>query len=91
MRSFAEGWPEKQIVQQFVALLPWGHHMVLLDRVKDAVLREWNLLAAVEYGWSRNVTVLQIKSGLHEREGKALTNFHWALPPPPTQTSRNRF
>jgi predicted nuclease of restriction endonuclease-like (RecB) superfamily len=82
MRSFAEAWPEKQIVQQVAALLPWGHHMVLLDRVKDAVLREWYLRAAVEYGWSRNVMVLQIQSGLHEREGKALTNFQRALPPP---------
>jgi predicted nuclease of restriction endonuclease-like (RecB) superfamily len=82
MRSFAEAWPEKQIVQQVAALLPWGHHMVLLDRLKDAVLREWYLRAAVEYGWSRNVMVLQIESGLHKREGKALTNFHRALPPP---------
>jgi predicted nuclease of restriction endonuclease-like (RecB) superfamily len=56
--------------------------MVLLDRVKDAALRQWYLRAAVEYGWSRNVMVLQIKSGLHEREGRALTNFHRALPPP---------
>jgi len=32
--------------------------------------------------WSRNVLVLQIKSRLHEREGKALTNFQRALPPP---------
>lgn len=82
MRSFAEVWPEKQIVQQVAALLPWGHHMALLDRVKDAALREWYLRAAVEYGWSRDVMVLQIKNGLHEREGKALTNFHRALPPP---------
>ena len=56
--------------------------MALLDRVKDAALREWYLRAAIEYGWSRNVMVLQIKSGLHEREGKALTNFQRALPPP---------
>jgi predicted nuclease of restriction endonuclease-like (RecB) superfamily len=82
MRSFAEAWPEKQIVQQVAALLPWGHHMVLLDRLKDGVLREWYLRAALEYGWSRNVMVLQIKSELHKREGKALTNFHRALPPP---------
>jgi predicted nuclease of restriction endonuclease-like (RecB) superfamily len=32
--------------------------------------------------WSRDVLVLQIKSRLHEREGKALTNFPCALPPP---------
>lgn len=82
MKSFAEAWPDRQIVQQVAALLPWGHHMVLLDRLKDPQLREWYLRAAIEYGWSRNVMVLQIKSGLHEREGKALTNFRHALPPP---------
>ena len=67
MRSFAEAWPDEQIVQQAAALLPWGHHMVLLDRFKDPELRDWNLRAAVEYGW---------------REGKALTNSQRALPPP---------
>lgn len=82
MRSFAEGWPDDQIVQQVAALLPWGHHMVLLDRVKEPAVREWYLRAAVEYGWSRNILVLQIKSALHEREGKALTNFRRVLPPP---------
>jgi predicted nuclease of restriction endonuclease-like (RecB) superfamily len=81
MKSFAEAWPDRQIVQQVAALLPWGHHMVLLDRLKTAHLREWYLRAAVEHGWSRNVMVLQIRSGLHEREGKALTNFQRALPP----------
>jgi predicted nuclease of restriction endonuclease-like (RecB) superfamily len=50
--------------------------------VKNPVQREWYLCAAVEYGWSRNVLVLQIKSALHEREGKALTNFQRTLPPP---------
>ena len=90
MRSFAEAWPDKPIVQQVAALLPWGHHMVLLDRVKDAVLREWYLRPAVEYGWSRNVMVLQIKSGLHERKGRRSPTS--AEPcHPPTQISPNRY
>lgn len=54
--------------------------MVLLDKLKEPLLREWYLRAALEYGWSRNVLVLQIKSRLHEREGKALTNFQRASP-----------
>ena len=82
MRSLAEAWPDPAIVQQVVALLPWGHQTVLLDRLKGPTLREWYLRAAIEYGWSRNVLVLQIKSRLHEREGKALTNFQRVLPPP---------
>ena len=82
MKSLAEAWTEPAIVPQLVALLPWGHLRVLLDMVKNPVQREWYLRAAVEYGWSRNVLVLQIKSALHEREGKALTNFSHTLPPP---------
>jgi hypothetical protein len=82
MKSFAEALPDIAIVQQLAALLPWGCHLVLLDRLRDSVLREWYLRAAIEYGWSRNVMVLQIKSGLHAREGKAFTSFPRVLPPP---------
>jgi predicted nuclease of restriction endonuclease-like (RecB) superfamily len=64
-----------------VALLPWGHLRVLLDRVKDGPTRDWYLRAAVEYGWSRDIMVHQIASHLHERQGKALTNFSRTLPP----------
>lgn len=81
MRSFADAWPDSLILQQVAAKLPWGHHMVLLDRVKDAATREWYLKAALEFGWSRNILVHQIASRLHERQGKALTNFSRALPP----------
>src|ERR1035437_9523012 len=31
-------------------------------------------------GWSRNVLVMQIESGLYRRQGKALTNFQATLP-----------
>ena len=81
MRALAEAWPEEAIVQQLAAQLPWGHHMVLLDRVKDTATREWYLKAALEFGWSRNILVHQIEGRLHERQGKALTNFSRALPP----------
>jgi predicted nuclease of restriction endonuclease-like (RecB) superfamily len=80
MRALAEAWPDSQILQQVVAKLPWGHHTVLLDKVKDHATRKWYLKAAVEYGWSRNILVHQIESRLHERQGKALTNFSRTLP-----------
>jgi hypothetical protein len=82
MRTLAEVWPDPAKVPQLVALLPSGHLRILLDQLKDPTLLEWYLRAAVDYGWRRNVLVLQIKSRLHEREGKALTNFQRALPPP---------
>ena len=81
MRAFAEAWPDREFVQQAIAQLPWGHQTRLLDRIKDRPTREWYLKAAVENGWSQNVLVHHISARLHERQGKALTNFSRALPP----------
>ena len=82
MRALAEAWPEEPIVQQLIAQLPWGHNVRVLDRIKDRPTREWYLRAALEHGWSQNVLVHMISGQLHEREGKALTNFKRNLPPP---------
>jgi len=79
MRAFAEAWP---IVQQPVALLPWGHNVRLLDLTKSADERLWYAEQAIRNGWSRNVLVMQIESGLFRRQGKAITNFQATLPAP---------
>jgi predicted nuclease of restriction endonuclease-like (RecB) superfamily len=82
MRAFAEAWPDRRIVQQLAAQLPWFHSCTLLDRVKEHSAREWYARQAIEHGWSRNVLVAQIETGLHKRAGKALTNFKTTLAPP---------
>jgi predicted nuclease of restriction endonuclease-like (RecB) superfamily len=79
MRAFAGAWP---IVQQPVAQLPWGHNIRLLDLVKNCDERLWYAEQTVANGWSRNVLVMQIESGLYRRQGKALTNFEATLPAP---------
>lgn len=44
-------------------------------------LRVWYLRASLEYSWRRNILVHQIAGRLHERQGKALTNFSLTLTP----------
>ncbi len=61
--------------------LPWGHHVRVLDRVKDAEQRVWYIRAAHEHGWSRAILEHQIETDLYGRQGKALTNFTRTLPP----------
>ena len=75
MRSFAAAWPDRQIVQQVAAKIPWFHSVVLLDKVKDAGTRLWYARKAHEEGWSRNVLAMQIEARLHERTGRAITSF----------------
>ncbi|MBI5282429.1 MAG: DUF1016 domain-containing protein [Candidatus Solibacter usitatus] len=82
MRAFAEAWPDEAIVQQLVAQIPWGHNVRILDRLKSPEERLWYAQQTVANGWSRNVLVLQIESGLYRRQGRAATNFHRALPNP---------
>ena len=82
MRTFAEAWPEEAIVQQAVAQLPWGHNVRLLDYVKDPGERLWYVQQSIQHGWSRNVLVMQIESGLYQRQGSSITNFQATLPSP---------
>jgi len=82
MRAFAEAWPEETIVQQAAAQLPWFHNCVLLDKVKNPTERTWYIEQAIENGWSRNILVMQIESGLYRRQGSAITNFKATLPAP---------
>ena len=63
------------------ASLPWGHNLMLLHKLEEHESRLWYAARAVEHGWSRNVLALQIEAGLHDRQGKAVTNFKATLPP----------
>lgn len=80
MRAFAEAWPGESIVQQPAAQIPWFHNVVLLEQVKQPAARLWYAQAAKEHGWSRAVLVHQIETDLFGRRGKAVSNFHKALP-----------
>jgi len=82
MRAFAETYPDAQFVQQAAAQIPWFHHCVLMDRVKEAQTRLWYIQQTAENGWSRAVLEMQIESNLYQRQGGAVTNFARTLPPP---------
>ena len=70
------------ILQQLAAKLPWFHHVILMEKVKDRATRIWYMQRAIEHGWSRAVLTVQIETQAHRRMGKAQTNFAQTLPPP---------
>jgi len=88
MRAFAAAWPDRAMVHQLGAQIPWKHNCVLLDRIKDAATREYYIRKTVEHGWSRSVLIHQLDTGLHKRAGKAPTNFALTLPPPQSDLAR---
>ncbi len=60
--------------------VPWYHHIVLIEKVKDLPTRLWYARRVVEQGWSRETLTAQIKQRAHERQGTAVTNFATTLP-----------
>jgi predicted nuclease of restriction endonuclease-like (RecB) superfamily len=60
--------------------VPWSHHIVLIEKVKDFSTRLWYARQVVEQGWSREALTAQIKQRAHERQGTAVTNFATTLP-----------
>ena len=88
MRAFAEAWPDRAIVQQLAAQIPWGQNCVLLDRLKDATTRAFYIRKTVEHDWSRSVLIHQLDTNLHKRLGKAPSNFALTMPSPQSDLTR---
>lgn len=89
MRSFAEAWPGvSSKVPQPVALLPWGHIRLLLDKVDEQDERDWYAARAQHHGWSRNVLQHQIANQLRAREGSAPANFSTQLQMPDSELAQ---
>jgi predicted nuclease of restriction endonuclease-like (RecB) superfamily len=53
MRKFAEAWPDVELVQRTVALIPWRSNITLLDKLTDPSLRLWYAQKTVENGFGK--------------------------------------
>jgi predicted nuclease of restriction endonuclease-like (RecB) superfamily len=62
--------------------IPWFHHVLLLEKIKDLPTRLWYMQQTIASGWSRSILDLMIEGGAHLRQGKAVTNFPATLPAP---------
>jgi predicted nuclease of restriction endonuclease-like (RecB) superfamily len=88
-RQFYLYYSEEVIRQQLVGELPttifnipWGHNVLIMQKLKDTQQALFYVQKTVENNWSRAVLVHQIESELYERQGKAVTNFANTLPKP---------
>jgi len=82
MCQFAGKYPDFLNSQQLVGQIPWGHNIVLMQKIDGREERFWYVKKTIENGWSRNMLSLWIDSDLYKRQGKAITNFTKTLPSP---------
>jgi predicted nuclease of restriction endonuclease-like (RecB) superfamily len=59
---------------------PWGHHILLLKKIKQIDEALFYINQTAENNWSRSILEYQIESNLFLRQGKAITNFKDTMP-----------
>lgn len=60
--------------------VPWGHHVLIFNKIKAVEEALFYLQQTIEHNWSRAILILQIEQNLYQRQGKAITNFKTTLP-----------
>jgi predicted nuclease of restriction endonuclease-like (RecB) superfamily len=64
-----------------VAQIGWTHNLVIFQRCKDPLEREFHIRMTRKFGWFKNVLIHQIENQSYEKSLLGQTNFDQALTP----------
>ncbi len=91
-KQFYQFWQQDPISQLVVDLsensqilvnkIPWGHNVLIIQKIKDNKEALFYVQQTIANNWSRSVLQIQIESNLSARQGKAINNFSITLPEP---------
>lgn len=87
MRAFYRHYEKcAQLVRKLEDLpftqIPWGHNVIIFQRIETTDKMLWYAKKTIEHGWSRRELEGYIKTKLYDRKGAAITNFKSTLPSP---------
>lgn len=81
MREFYLLYRDDMRVQPLVAQIGWSHNLVIMERCKDPLAREFYLRMTRKFGWSKSVLIHQIDNQSYEKSLLGQTNFDQVLTP----------
>jgi predicted nuclease of restriction endonuclease-like (RecB) superfamily len=80
MRNFFDQYSENTKLQPMVAEISWSNNMVIMERCKDNLEREFYIQMSKKFGWTKNVLIHQIEGKSYEKFLLNQTNFEKAVP-----------
>ncbi len=82
MRQFYLEYRENEQLQELALQVPWGQNLLIIQKVKDNIEKQYYLQATIEMGWSRAVLLNQIKANAYEHHmiNSKQHNFEKTLP-----------
>ncbi len=81
MREFYLSYRDSPKMQPLVAQIAWTHNLIILQRCKDMLEREFYIRMTRKFGWSKNVLIHQIENHTYEKTLLGQTNFDRTVPP----------
>ena len=79
MRKFYLTYHENEKLAPLVREIGWSHNIVIFEKCKDDLEKEFYLKMTKKYGWTKSVLIHQIESQAYERFVMNQTNFDKAL------------
>lgn len=80
MRNFYLAYRNNEKLQPMVAEIGWTHNLIIMEKCKDDLQREFYIRMTRKFGWTKNVLTHQIESQAYERMLLNQTNFDQTLP-----------
>lgn len=80
MRDFYSNVSSKEFLPPLVAEISWTKNIVIFEKCKDDLQREFYLRATKKFGWSKNVLIHQIENQSYEKYLTNQTSFDQTLP-----------
>ena len=81
MREFYIAYRDLPKVQPLVAQIGWTQNLIVLQRCRDPLEREFYIRMTKKFGWTKNVLIHQIDNQSYEKTLLGQTNFDKALTP----------
>jgi predicted nuclease of restriction endonuclease-like (RecB) superfamily len=72
-------------IHDLIFSLPWSHHFILIEKVKNLKARRWYMEQTLAGGWGRDTLESMIRTDAFKRKGQAVTNFANQLPAPQSE------
>jgi predicted nuclease of restriction endonuclease-like (RecB) superfamily len=80
MRDFYLTYHSQEILPPMVAEIGWTHNIVILEKCKDDLEREFYIKMTRKFGWTKNVLVHQIENQTYQKTLLNQTNFDQTVP-----------
>lgn len=80
MRKFYLHYQANTKLAPMVQEISWSHNIVVMEKCKDDLAREFYIRMSKKYGWSKNVLIHQVEGRSYEKFLLNQTNFDKTVP-----------